>query len=446
MSGSCLCLHPDLHRYPYQQLQVPYWRKYDKTWLLSSTQSHCSVPFSLVDFHYMRKNAQFFVQDVSTASVLKAVNYKIRDEDNLKISITVNPSVVPHSVQNKLKPEQMEQLKLSMNKCYNDFQQTLDLQCFRFDPGLVGHDIDMILNRRNCMAATLKIIEKNFPELLSLNLRRNNYQLDGLSAIIQTAPKVKILNLSNNELKSTWELDKIKGLKLEELWLQGNPLCNNFLDQSTYVRYYWIYDFGDLQDLLGVYHEEACFWMIIPFNPGDPAPRCLDKYSKGNRNMKKLKDPVERMSEAHVHSFTQIFIPIPASNSRGNPKSLVKLADVSPKGGSLGGERVPAQESGRQAEQEMERKWLLSGSRIVVGGYEVVHLSSCLKAHSSSSLCIVNDQLSVREASHKETQSAFSIPVPTPPSSSMPTLSQEQQEMVQAFYIQSSMKLEWPQK
>ena len=40
----------------------------------------------------------------------------------------------------------------------------------------------------------------------------------------------------NSQLKSAWELSKMKGLKLEELWLQGNPLCSTFPDQSTYVR------------------------------------------------------------------------------------------------------------------------------------------------------------------------------------------------------------------
>lgn len=38
------------------------------------------------------------------------------------------------------------------------------------------------------------------------------------------------------QLKSERELDKVKGLKLEELWLDGNPLCDTFRDQSTYIR------------------------------------------------------------------------------------------------------------------------------------------------------------------------------------------------------------------
>lgn len=81
------------------------------------------------------------------------------------------------------------------------------------------------------MAATLQIIAKAFPELLSLNLHNNRLcQLDGLSDIVQMVPTVKILNLSKNELNSTWELCKIKGLQLEDLWLQDNPLCSTFSD------------------------------------------------------------------------------------------------------------------------------------------------------------------------------------------------------------------------
>ena len=53
----------------------------------------------------------------------------------------------------------------------------------------------------------------------------------------------------------------------------------------------------------------------------------------------------------------------------------------------------------------------------------------------------MDDELFVRD-SHSETQHAIFFPVPTLTSSSMHTLSQEQQEMGQAFFITSGMKLE----
>uniref|UniRef100_A0A8D2DAM9 Nuclear RNA export factor 2 n=1 Tax=Sciurus vulgaris TaxID=55149 RepID=A0A8D2DAM9_SCIVU len=291
------------------KVTIPYGRNYDKAWLMNSIQSHCSVSFTPVDFHYIRNQARFFVQDVKTASALKDISYKICDEDNRKISVFVNASAVPYSMQNKFTPEQMEQLKLTMSKRYDVSQQVLNLQKLRFDSDLVGHDIDMILNRRNCMFATLQIIERDFPELLSLNLQNNKlYQLDGLSDIIEKAPKVKILNLSKNELRTSTELDKLKGLKLEELWLEGNPLCSAFPDQSAYV--------SAIQDcfpkLLRLDGQDLSTATVIDLDAPKLIKPCkesykgseilknlvlqflqensLCKYFKYSRNMKKLKD------------------------------------------------------------------------------------------------------------------------------------------------------------
>ncbi|XP_007956956.1 nuclear RNA export factor 2-like [Orycteropus afer afer] len=443
------------------KITIPYGRKYDKTWLLNSIQSHCTVSFTPVDFHYVRMQVKFFVQDASAASALK--NVRIYDEENRKINIYVNSSSVPYSVQNKLGPEQVEQLKLTMNKRYNDFQQSLDLQSLRFDPDLVGHDIDMILNRRKCMDYTLNIIKENFPELLSLNLRNNRlYQLDGLSDIVQKAPRLKILNLSNNKLKSVWELEKIKGLKLEELWLQGNALCNNFSMQSNYVssilqlfpkllrldgqelptlmtsgsedskklpvskgsffgsetlknqvfqflrQYYWMYDHGDRQGLVCAYHDEACFSMTITFDPEYPAPSSLGKYSRESRNMKKIKDPVQRICLL-----------------KHKKHDVVNFLNVLPK-----------------TQHDF--------NSLLVDMY--MHtVSTCFLPEAQTeevgrSLRIMNDQLSVRDASPKEFLSAFSTPVFTPSSTSMSTLSQEQQEMMVGSPTQSGMDLEWFQK
>nr|XP_023396941.1 nuclear RNA export factor 3-like [Loxodonta africana] len=134
-------------------------------------------------------------------------------------------------------------------------------------------------------------------------------------------------------------------------------------------QYYCVYDYGDRHGLLDAYHNEACFSLAIPCNPDDLVPNSLDKYSKGNRNMRKLKDPilrvqllkhrkhdivdflsvlprthhdisslvvdtcvqtekmlcfsvsgafkeVEGMSPAHVRAFTRTFIAAPSSNFR----------------------------------------------------------------------------------------------------------------------------------
>ncbi|XP_014651174.1 PREDICTED: nuclear RNA export factor 2-like [Ceratotherium simum simum] len=413
------------------------------------------------------------------------ISYKICDDEKQKISILVSPSAEPHSVRYKLEPKEMEQLKLTMNKRYDVSQQALDLQRIRFDPDLVDHDIDIILNRRNCMTATLQIIEKNFPKLLSLNLCDNKlYRLDGLSDIIQKAPTVKILNLSKNELKSARELDKMRGLRLEELWLEGNPLCDTFQDQSTYIsaikeyfpdllcldgqellqpiiididtpylikpckesykgcetlknlvlqflqEYYLIYDSGDRQGLVGAHHDEACFSLTIPFDPEDAAPSSLCEYFKDNRNIKKLKDSYQRV---------QLL--------KHTKDAIVRSLCVLPK--------TQHDFSSFLVDMWLQTERMLCFS--VNGVFKEVVGESQSSVHaftrtfitipaSGSSLCIVNDQLFVRDATLNECQSGVFIPVPTPTCSSVPTLSQEQQEMVQTFSTQSGMKLEWSQK
>ncbi|CAD7682443.1 unnamed protein product [Nyctereutes procyonoides] len=467
------------------KITIPYGKKYDKAWLMNSIQRHCSVPFVPVDFHYIKNQARFFVQDVCTASALKDVSYKIFDEENRKISIFVNPSSVPYSVRYKLEPEEMEQLKLTMNKRYDVSQQALDLQSLRFDPDLVGHDIDIILNRRNCMAATLQIIEENFPELLSLNLSNNKlYGLDGLSDIIEKAPRVKILNLSKNELNLVWELNKMKGLNLEELWLEGNPLCDTFPDKPTYIsairdcfpkllrldgqdltppdiidtdmpysiqpskesykgseelknlvlqflqQYYLIYDSGNRQGLLGAYHDEACFSLAIPFNPKDPVPSNLCEYFKENRNMKNLKDfslCVQLLKHTKYDILCSLYM---------LPKTQHDLSSFMVDMWFQTEKMLCFSVSG--VFKEVEGK-----SQGSVRAFTRTFIATPV---SDSTLCIVNDELFVRDATPEETQSVFSKQEPTLTSSSMVTLSQEQQEMVQAFSTQSGMKLEWSQK
>ncbi|XP_045042528.2 nuclear RNA export factor 2 isoform X3 [Desmodus rotundus] len=424
----------------------------------------------------------FKITGASAASALKDVSYKICDEENQKILIFVNTSAVPYSVCNKLKPKEMEQLKLTMRKRYDVSQKALDLHKLRFDPDLLDHDVIIILNQRKCMAATLHIIEKNFPELLSLNLRKNKlYQLDDLSEIMQMAPTVKNLNLSKNELKSAWELDKIRGLKLEELWLEGNPLCGTFPDQPTYVsairkcfpkllrldgqdlppptiidivhmdiikpckesykgsetlknlvfqfllQYYLMYDSGDRQSLLSAYHDEACFSLTTTFHPNNPDQCSLFEYFKNNRNMKKVKDPDLRVQllKHTKHDIVCSLCVLPKTQH-----DLIScVVDLC-------------------VQTEMMLCFSVSGVFKEVeeksqGSVHAFTRTFILSSDSNSSLCIVNDMLTVVT---KETQSEFSVPVPTPTFSSLPILSAEQQEMVQVFSTQSGISLQWSQK
>ncbi|XP_017657480.2 nuclear RNA export factor 2-like [Nannospalax galili] len=464
------------------KVTIPSGRNYDKTWLMNSIMSICSVPFTPVDFHYDKNQARFFVQDASTASALKDASLKICDEENQKIIIFVRPSIVPYSVKSYFTPKQMEQIKLTMMKRYDVSQKSLDLRKFRFDRDLMSCDIDMMLNRRCCMNATLQIIQSNIPELLSLNLCNNKlYQLDGLSEVVEKAPQVKILNLSKNKLRSVSELEKVKELKLEELWLEGNPLCRTFQNESAYAsairdqfptlirldgkellsqtvmnnenpqlrkesykepeiirdlvvqflkEYYSIYDSGDRHGLLSAYHDEACFSLTIPFNSCDSDLSNLEEYFKHNRDLIKLKDSYTRMK-------------LLKHTNRAIVDSLSTLPKTQHDFYSF------------WVDMSLCTEVMLCFS--VNGVFKEVEgkYQGCVRAFtrtfvtvpkSSSSMYIINDKMILRNSSPREIQKPF-IPLPTvSPSLPKSTLSEKHQEMVKSFSEQSGMKLEYSQK
>uniref|UniRef100_A0A667ICK5 Uncharacterized protein n=1 Tax=Lynx canadensis TaxID=61383 RepID=A0A667ICK5_LYNCA len=278
------------------KITIPFGIRYDEKWLLNLIQKQCSVPFTPVEFHYEKMQAQFFVENAGIAFALKSVNGKIWNENNEMISIFVHPSDAPQSVQKELKPENVDQIKV-IRVCLS-----LVIPSPRLLGDMVTRDIEMVPNPRNSMAASRQTHEKNM-------------------------------------FKSAGELDKGKRLQREDMSANRSPLCTTFPDKSTNIRsvilsvtlwdselcltdgqespsptsvgiaahkrlptckrlsslfphrYYLIYDSGDRQGLLSAYHDEACFSLTIPFNPKEPAPSSLCEYLKESRNMKKVQDP-----------------------------------------------------------------------------------------------------------------------------------------------------------
>ncbi|KAM7224999.1 hypothetical protein CapIbe_022976 [Capra ibex] len=256
---------------------IPFGIKYDEKWLLNLIQKQSSVPFTAFEFHYEKMQAQFFVENANIACALKNVNGKIFNEVNEKIFILVEPCESPQSVQKVLTSEKVEQIKFSF----------LDLS------------------------------------------NKKPYLLDGLSTIMGNASNTQNLNISNTEVKAEGQMDKGQQLEPEGMSADRNAVRTTFPDKSANTRllsldgqetlsgskcaieapkflstykvnsqilqflqqYYLIHDYGNRQELLDFYHEEACFFLTIPFNPKDSGLSSVRLYFKDNRNTEKLKDP-----------------------------------------------------------------------------------------------------------------------------------------------------------
>ncbi|XP_018421083.1 PREDICTED: nuclear RNA export factor 1 [Nanorana parkeri] len=468
------------------KITIPYGKKYEKDWLIGLLQTACSLPFSPIGYYCDHSRAHFFVEDAAVAKALKQISRTFTDRENFKVTILTQPSQPPAQAREmQMTEEENTHFKLCMQKRYDGAQQALDMSSLRSDPDLVTNKVDIILNRKSCMQSMLQIIEENVPELLSLDLSNNKlYKLDHMTDIHLKAPNLKILNLSNNVLRSEKDLDKVKGLKLEILYLDGNPLCDNFRDQNTYIsnmrerfpkllrldghelpppitfdvetpttlppckgsylatdnikvivlrflqQYYAIYDGEDRQGLLNVYHDEACCSLSIPAVSGqNPARSSLGDYFTNSRNLKRLRDPSLRFKLLKHKRLNVVSFLNELPKTQHDLNSFV--VDVTAQATTLlcfvvnGVFKVEGQSS--DPVRAFTRVF------IAVPGTEGL-------------LLLVNDQQFIRNASTDEIRKAFATPAPTPSSSPVPVLAPVPQDMVQAFSQHSGMNLEWSQK
>ncbi|XP_061265241.1 nuclear RNA export factor 3-like [Bos javanicus] len=421
---------------------IPFDIKYDEKWLMNLIQKKCSVPFTAVEFHYEKMQAQFFVENANVACALKNVSGKIFNEDNEKISIFVEPCDAPQSVQKTLTSEKLEQIK--------------------FPGDLITCDIGMTWNRRNSMAASLHIYPGIRPMLSSLYLsNKKPYLVHGLSTIMEIASNTENLNLSNTEVKIAGEMDKGHQLEPEGMCADRSAVCTTFRDESANMstllelfprilsldgqeilsgskcaveapkclpmykgsffgsdqvnsqilqflqHYYVIHDYGDRQGLLGFYHDEACFFLTIPFHSKDSGLSSMCAYFLDNRNMKTLKDPIPRvqMMKHTKHDIVRALCALPKTQHDFSSFEVDMCFHT-------------------------ETMFCFSVSGVFK---EVEGISQgCVCAFtrtftttptSSSSFCIVNDELFIREASPSEAQRLHSPSLCQPPSWSSSPLS-----------------------
>uniref|UniRef100_A0A665XDZ3 Zgc:153681 n=1 Tax=Echeneis naucrates TaxID=173247 RepID=A0A665XDZ3_ECHNA len=396
---------------------------------------------SFVQYHVDHDRAHFYVDDSSAANALRKCSHKITDADGYKVEVHVNGSAPPSFLLSDLKPEHLEHLKQCMAKRFDGSQQALDLNNIRTDPELVSQKIEVTLNRKTHMEAVIRIIEENIPELACLNLSNNRiHKLDELSDLVTKVPNLKTLNLSHNELKSDRELDKVKGLKLVELWLNRNPLCQYFKDQASYIRsdghdlpaYYSIYDSGDRQPLLDAYHDGASLSLTTPYSTQNPSRSSLGEYHKDSRNLKRIKDSTMRFRLLkHTRLNVVAFL-------NELPKTQHDIASFTVDVNTYTNTLLSFTVSGVFKEVAVDgksRDSTMAFSRVLI-----------TVPAGGSGLCIVNDQLFIRMATTEEIRRAFVAPAPTPSSSPVPTLTAPQQEMLTAFSQKSGMNLEWSQK
>ncbi|EZA55621.1 Nuclear RNA export factor, partial [Ooceraea biroi] len=325
---------------PRETRVIPYGHKYGKDYVLRTLLAYIAPQvFVPITYKIMGNEASFFVDDFKTANALLNCNRKITMTDGFKLVVRVRPGFPQCEIDDKLK----ERLKQAMAKRYVQETNALDLSKFHHDPDLVA-DYFCALFRPAMLIAVLDIVAEHIPTLEALNLESNKLLgIERLNVLSKKFSRLKILYIGDNKINISYIL--FKDLKLEELRLTANPLCNKYKSrQNDYIsdirkrfpkllrldgmelprpivfdvvetakvppsqrmfvsnakaqeiasqflqQYFTIFDSESRQPLLDAYDEHACLSMTITTSH----PNKLNGYLMENRNLFRMNDTVRR--------------------------------------------------------------------------------------------------------------------------------------------------------
>nr|CAD7440985.1 unnamed protein product [Timema bartmani] len=472
---------------------IPHGHKYSKEYILKTLQNYIAPqPFIPVAYQIQGTESFFFVDSFSTAEELMNADKKITTKDGFRLIVKVRPGYPHVEVDDKLK----ERIKLVMGKRYNAATKALDLTKFHMDEDLV-QDVLVCLFKPNIMTTIVNIIAENIPELVGLNLTENKlYSLEPLTSLFKKAPNLTVLHIGKNRLRELRQLEYLQGLRLEDLVLDGNPLCDKFREQSTYVsevrkrfpkvikldginlpppigfdvldnaklppskgsfivvpegqfmarqfleQYYQLYDSGNRQGLIDAYHDNAMFSMSCAYPPtqGSVAAHSrLINYISESRNLVRINDFTRRQKLLHVGKQNIISCLSQFPKTQHDPMSFqVDLVLFTP-------QLIMLCVTGLFREPEQKTPPIRSFMRTFV----IVPVGS--------GFCIINEELFITCATTEQLESAFKTPLPaqtaptavSPPSQPQggPVLDDAtKQQMVEVLAQQTGMNLSWSKK
>ncbi|XP_075232408.1 nuclear RNA export factor 1-like isoform X2 [Lycorma delicatula] len=493
--------------FSWYKVTILFGGKYDQEYVLRIVMGYIR-PHTFVPYGFTRsgEDVSFFVDDFTIAEQIMNADRKITANDGNKLRIHVRSNAAPFvQVDDKLK----EKLKVAMSRRYQTTNKALDLHKFHADPEFIAENILFPLNRVNLLQAVVQIICESIPELQALDLSDNKLQgLDCLKPLVDKTPQLKVLHIAKNKIRYLNQMEYLYGLPLEDLNIDGNPVCDKFKDQSTYVRevrkrfpkvikldgidlpppitfdveddtplipskgsflcdlngsavikqfleqYYTIFDSDSRQPLIDAYHENAQFSLTC--TPG------LTSYLPDSRNLLLVssldkRQRLLRQGRSSVISFLTSLI-----KTQHDPSSFaVDLLLFTP-------QLISLSVTGVYREPTSSKKLpIRSFSRVFV------------IVPAGSGFCIINDLLSITNASPDQAREAFKVsiaptPAPAPvvaphpqimvsPDAPVPVPSQNisspgsislvpctnvetQQQMIAALAMHTGMNLAWSEK
>lgn len=476
--------HHDREVFSWYKIQIPHGKKSGKVFILKSLQSVCVGQIVPINFQFIGNSAEFYVNDHTVADQLKRANRKITTPEGFKLLINVGRCSIPVC---SIDSETEESIKNCMSSRYDAISHTLNLSKFHNDPSLKATGLYVPLNKPVVLTAVAKIIKEHIPEIEVLDLSDNRlYSIDTLNVLVPICKQLKSLIFRNNKLRSVSDLNSLKGLEVTDLILDGNPLCDDFKDKTTYIsavrdrfsklinldghclpapigfdlgpetfpvskksflaaddvkdlviqfldQYYTIYDSGDRTKLLDAYHDQANFSLCLSKHSHKSSNGTLASYNLDNRNLLKVTDYGQRFKLLKQGKLSIVNALSELPQTMHDPTSFsVDIFHISP--------------------------GLMSFS--VVGVFKEVGAdinNATLKTFSRTyvviaqgqGFVITNETLFIAHASQDQQAKAFKVPAPTPSPSPAPSeekSAHEKQLLVIELSKQTGMNLEFSTK
>lgn len=153
----------------------------------------------------------------------------MRRKNPLILSITLGFASI-HELKINIQPI----LLTVLTKRYDVEKRLLDLDDFHRDPD-VYKTVYCPLSQYRTMAHVLKLAKTALGPFETLSLKNN--ELSQLTMIDSSNLKhVRYLDLRHNDILNIETLEPIKTLNIVELWLDGNPLCDNYSSPKKYIE------------------------------------------------------------------------------------------------------------------------------------------------------------------------------------------------------------------
>ncbi|KAK4312904.1 hypothetical protein Pmani_015704 [Petrolisthes manimaculis] len=300
-------------------------------------------PFIPILYEVEGRSLVFYLEDNGSAcQAITEISRRMTMPSGQRLSIYSNRSPPPNR---HLTPPERNHVTQIMSQRYSVELKRLDLKNFHNDPTLVKEGIFCPLYRLPNMRIIMDIVVSNVPSVEEIDLSYNKlHTLEQLDRLASACSSLVRLSLKKNKLVNEMSLDKLNGLGIVELTLEGNPVCDKFRDSETYIsavrkrcpkvmfldgqdlpkpigfevddevitlptsipqyyvqssakdlisvflqQYYQIFDSNNRKPLDAAYTQHALFSLTCNFPETGPGAKYTGIYASENRNLRRVR-------------------------------------------------------------------------------------------------------------------------------------------------------------